>query len=79
MPRWASRILLEIDEIKVERVQDITEDDAMADGIKTTCPCCGGCDQHRLDFQKLWDSIYSKQGLEWDANPFVWVVKFHRI
>jgi hypothetical protein len=79
MPRAASRILLEIDESKIERVQDITEDGARAEGV--VCPWYPAyCNQSYTDhFMELWDFIYLKQGFEWDANPFVWVVKFHRM
>jgi hypothetical protein len=64
MPRRASRILLENDEILVERVQDITN--AAAEGFN-----------HTKDFINTWNQIYSSQGLGWDANIPVWVVKFH--
>jgi hypothetical protein len=94
MPRWASRILLEIDEIKVERVQDINEDDAKAEGsdfrsypykdgndtryIESNLPAEYGV-IFRNSFAGLWDSIYAKQGAGWDDNPWIWVIKFHRL
>jgi len=80
MPRWASRLLLEIVSVRVERLQSISEADAMAEGVKTTCPCAGGCNQHRDDYAKLWDSINGgKEGADWASNPFVWVVEFRNI
>jgi hypothetical protein len=72
MPRWASRILLEIDEIKVERIQEISGSDAYAEGFQAVEEF-NGC------FRSVWDSIYEGQGLGWEVNPYVWVVKFHQV
>lgn len=87
MPRWASRITLEILNVRVERVQDITEEGARAEGIiDGGCLNCGnnepcGCDNPQPDsrdsFIYLWDSINKKHG--WDTNPWVWVIEFKRI
>ena len=77
MPRWASRITLEITEIKVERVQDITDTGALAEGVDQTNTSIPGYAKTR--FQNLWDSINKKRGFGWDLNPWVWVVKFRRI
>ena len=83
MPRWASRIDLEITAVRVERVQDITEDDAKAEGVtpddyegyehpdNPTLSCAA----HRYSLRDLWQSIYAN----WDANPWVWVYEFRRI
>ncbi len=75
MPRWASRITLTVTGVRVERVQDITEADAEAEG------CCVGVGAGNWRntvhmFQGLWDSINAKRGYWWDENPWVWVVKF---
>jgi hypothetical protein len=79
MPREASRIILKIDEIRVERVQDIAEDDAEAEGTpaRPDIACAGT--SARIAFAEVWDSIYFKQGADWQKNPLVWVVKFHRV
>jgi hypothetical protein len=77
MPRWASRLTLEVTGVRVERVQDISEVDAGAEGIE-----CGGeweYDTARNAFRDLWDSINGARGYGWDANPWVWVVEFKRV
>ena len=87
MPRWASRITLEVKAVRVERVQDITEDDAKAEGATPLeVPHLreameqGGLryGAHKFGFSELWDSINAKRGFGWDANPWVWVVEFVR-
>lgn len=75
MPRWASRITLEITGVRVERLQSITEEDAKAEGVKTECSVIG--DKHFLGFRSLWKSIYGDDS--WQANPWVWVVEFKRV
>lgn len=79
MPRWGSRISLDVVSIRVERLRDITTADAMAEG----CPVeyrpenCNGM-SHAVHgwFEYLWDSINLKRGYGWDVNPWVWVVEF---
>jgi len=77
MPRWASRINLEISNIRVERVRDISEDGARAEGGE---PFLRGSGTPRQDFragyESLWNSINEKRGYGWEANPWVWVVEF---
>jgi hypothetical protein len=74
MPRWASRIQLTVTDIRVERVQEITESDARAEG------CCTGWEDYpktnRELFAELWDSINAARGYSWESNPWVWVVEF---
>jgi len=73
MPRWASRIQLEITDIRVERVQDITDSNATAEGI-VTAPT--SIVTPRMSFKKLWDSINAKRGYSWDKNPWCWCLTF---
>ncbi len=71
MPRWASRITLKITSVHAERMQDISFDDAVAEGINWLI------NEHPVEtFSKLWDSIYADKGYGWDKNPWVWVIKF---
>ena len=93
MPRWASRITLRITNIRVERLQDISEADAKAEG----CEAIAGNDAEyipidilkrlpnletptfTLGYALLWDSLNEKRGFGWDTNPWVWVVEFERV
>jgi hypothetical protein len=78
MPRWASRITLEVASVRVERVQDITSEDAMHEGI--TAPLLN--DKYstmRGGFSILWDEINAKRGYSWDSNPWVWCISFKEI
>lgn len=77
MPRWASRITLEVTGVRVERLQDISEADAMAEGVDEWARgACG--DPDALDalgkFELLWCSINGRAS--WDANPWVWRIEF---
>lgn len=81
MPRWASRITLRIKSVRVERLQDITEDDAMAEGCSTVVEPDGSvtCGRRKTAFRELWDSLNAKRGAGWNVNPFVWRVEFERV
>lgn len=85
MPRWASRITLEVTSVRIERLQEISEQDAMAEGAKKFKG-----KYHFLDswegelektpqaaFRKLWNQINGPDA--WDQNPWVWVVEFKRV
>jgi len=78
--REASRIFLEIDEVRIERIQDITGNDVKSEGVEfPDATFIEKVGDRWNTFQTLWDSINSKRGFGWDKNPYVWVVKFHRI
>ena len=84
MPRWASRITLEITDIRVERLQEITEEDAKDEGIKVIDKTPDGMysppnypDIHRDIFIGLWDSLNAKY--RWESNPFVWCISFKKL
>ncbi|EFV1553995.1 hypothetical protein QNC52_004458 [Salmonella enterica] len=75
MPRWASRILLEITDVRVERLRDLSEEDAKSEGIT---PPAGGVLpgwEYRINFRDLWMDIYGTDS--WEANP--WVIEFKRV
>lgn len=78
MPRAASRILLEIVSVRVERLNDISEANARAEGAE---PSIVGADldhlKYRAGYQTLWETINGAGS--WDANPWVWVISFRRI
>ena len=93
MPRWASRITLEVVNVRVERVQDICFEDCLSEGCDSgfehydgSCnhiedgSCCQGWHYgSKWNFRYLWDSINAKRGYGWDANPWVWVIEFRRV
>jgi hypothetical protein len=78
MPRWASRITLEITDVRVERVQDISNNDADAEGTPDLRTIENNWDL-RDCFRELWDSINAKRSFGWEKNPWVWVVEFERV
>ncbi|QNO00940.1 RNA-binding protein [Serratia phage vB_SspM_BZS1] len=88
MPRWASRITLEITAVRVERLNDISEEDAKSEGVKpagdllpdypdTFLTPKGDFATAKVAFQRLWQSIYGEES--WSANPWVWVIEFRRV
>lgn len=74
MPRWASRISLEVKAVRVERLQDISEADAEAEGVDSRGD---GSERYRAAFRLLWCEIYGHAS--WDANPWLWCVEFTRV
>ena len=91
MPRWASRINLEIVAVRVERLQDISKEDAIAEGLLSYCGAeqwwGTGLDGEGINgcrflspiecYRALWDALNGPGS--WDANPWVWVVEFKRV
>jgi hypothetical protein len=79
VPRWASRITLEITGVRVERLQDITEEDAKAEGAGGERYSGQGFEHciHREAFRTLWESINGPG--TWELNPWLWVIEFRRI
>jgi hypothetical protein len=91
MPRWASRINLEIVNVGVERVQEIAiyenVEDIFSEGLfkGNYCqfvedePCDINVDEALEDWKDLWNSINAKKGFDWEANPWVWVIEFKKV
>lgn len=81
MPRWASRITLEITGVMVERLQDISEEDAYKEGAKQGYDYPLTVDQKYVNsiefFSRIWNSIHGPGA--WEENPWVWVVEFKRV
>lgn len=80
MPRWASRITLEITGVRVQKLRQITNDDACAEGVESI-GWLGNSDlrDFRTPYGQLWDKINKKRGFGWDVNPWVWVIEFRRV
>lgn len=80
MPRKACRIFLEVTNIRVERVQDITEDDAKKEGFREIDDPGAGNQYFAWElFEKYWNKLNEKRGYGWGKNPWVWVVEFKKI
>ncbi|MCJ1832209.1 morphogenetic protein [Klebsiella variicola] len=75
MPHWACRILLEITNVRVERLKSISDGDAIREGCSTADMMSGDCVADV--FARLWASIYGSDS--WNANPWVWVIEFKRV
>lgn len=80
MPRWASRITLEVTAVRVERLQSISDADAESEGIDFLryVPDADETLTPSQLFMCLWDSVAPK-GTDWAANPWVWVIEFQRV
>lgn len=83
MPKWAARLWLEVTAVRVERLQEISQADARAEGCKSADIVSGReClnpseGSYALHFRDLWDSLNAKRA-PWESNPWVWVVSFRR-
>lgn len=93
MPKGFARIFLKVKDVRVERLQDITEEQAEKEGCWAGCfrSTCGPVDNYDEppeqfdaveDFQRVWDSTIKpaeRDKYSWEANPWVWVIEFKRI
>jgi hypothetical protein len=93
MPRWASRIVLEITNIKVQKLLDIDEKEAQAEGMKAWEPKNeelrkidqdvrkknGWAPSYRNSFHDYWDFVNTKRGYPWESDPWVWTIEFKKI
>lgn len=82
MPKWAPRIWLEVADVRVERVQEISAEDCMAEGVTISSPHSVGhrAEEYRREFARLWnDTNAHRDGCTWEDNPWVWVVAFERV
>ena len=89
MPRWASRLTLEITDIRVQRVQEISHEDALAEGCRglnwvASSPYIAGphTDDGELpveEYQRVWNEINAKRGHSWASNPWVWAITFKKV
>ncbi len=78
MPRWASRIVLDVTEVRVQRLQDISEADAWCEGVDASEALSMGCSDGAVAvYSALWEKNNGADS--WDANPWVWAVEFRRI
>lgn len=81
MPRWASRLTLEVVEVRVQRVQEISTADVLSEGaLMEPCgPYTAPGDEQIAWFRSGWDALNAKRGFPWASNPWVWVVTFNRV
>ncbi|WP_153164366.1 hypothetical protein [Stenotrophomonas nematodicola] len=75
MPRWVCRLVLEITAVRVERLQAISTQDCLAEGITTRFKVADAADELRIQFRDIWNDT----GGDWESNPWVWVIEFNRI
>lgn len=83
MPRYASRLTLEITDVRVERLCSISEEDAQAEGYEAwdrDCDSGHTIGQSAAElFQESWDAIYAAKGYGWKDNPWCWVISFRKV
>jgi hypothetical protein len=85
MPRWASRLTLEITEVRVQRVQEISWQDAMDEGVDGVTVegreyTVTTANDYQLGFRTLWDTLNAtRPGCSWADNPWVWAITFSRV
>lgn len=84
MPRWASRLLLEVTDVRVQQLQEISEQDAQAEGVEPFRTIGSARDKQwypegfRANFKLEWDQLNSKVAT-WSSNPWVWAISFRRV
>lgn len=91
MPKEAARIWLKVTDVRVERLQDMSDDDCEKEGLENFCKKCSALFSNcntclndggiKEDFKELWNSTIKKSDLDrygWDASPWVWVIEFER-
>ena len=88
MPRAAARLFLLVKNVRVERLNQITNEGILREGLRSeSCNVCvhmggSGCESCFAilkPFRELWDSLNAKRGYSWDSNPWVWVIEFRRV
>lgn len=82
MPRWACRLVLEVTDVRVERLQAITYEQAAAEGVQRDQRMWFATDEGGTAFQypeQAFAQLWRQTGGDWDANPWVWVVEFKRV
>jgi hypothetical protein len=73
LPRWASRLWLNVTDVRVQRLQEISGEDAVAEGVRSRLPDNGIA---QTDFHALWNSLHTKPSETWEANPWVIALTF---
>jgi hypothetical protein len=85
MPRSAARLFLQVTDVHAERLQNITREDCIAEGVQDTIGMSAPENEYAHgntaigNYRELWDSLNAKRGFGWDANPWVWVYEFEKI
>lgn len=85
MPKWATRLWLEVLSVRAERLKDMSFNDIRLEGLE--CPthdfeggfCCSPCGDLARAWIDLWDSLNAKRGYPWESNPWVWRYEFKKI
>ena len=82
MPKSAARIFIKVTDVRVERLQDINDDQAIEEGCKGIFANVDWVSTPRDEYIDLWNSTVKKSDLDrygWEANPWVWVIEFERV
>ena len=77
MPRWASRITLEITDVRVQRLQSIDAEDCIAEGLSTTLREGDAVQHLEEQYRELWESINGAGS--WKVNPWLWALTFRMV